>query len=60
MCEFDAVFSVRFRVLNTVTVKIYLFWDMTPCPSDKNCRMPQILEENISSFFIVEEEVVRK
>jgi hypothetical protein len=43
-----------------VTVKIYLFWVMTPCPFDIGCMMPQILEENVSSFFIVEEEVVRK
>ena len=60
MCELTLSLRVRFYVLNTATVKIYLFWDMTPCSFDIGCRMPQILEENVSSFFIVEEEVFRK
>lgn len=45
-------FRVRFHVLTMVTVKICLFWDMTPCPFDIGCRMPQILEGNISFLFL--------
>ena len=52
-------FRVSFRVLTAVTVEINLFSDMTSCPFDIGYRVPQILEENISSFFIVEQEGVR-